>query len=216
MVALKVLTLGSPPDRPSRLARHRWESYALAWLSQESDPRWPAVYDIGQSAVEDGPGVEHYIAREFVEGQTLGQLVGAGKLGLRDGVSVLCAVTMAVERLHRWGIAHRNLDPSNVLVGPGAGTKLIGFGSAGPLEGGRCAPPPSRGVPPEVDVRGLQGMLVWLCATAREPVPRSLDSVQRPSAVATPGTFAEAVGICLRGAWAAEPVGVPDTSRDLC
>jgi hypothetical protein len=46
--------------------------------------------------------------------------------------------------------------------------------------------------------------------------PRSLDSVQRPSAVATPGTFAEAVGICLRGAWAAEPVGVPDTSRDLC
>jgi serine/threonine-protein kinase len=200
VVALKVLTLSPPPDRASRLARHQWESYALAWLSQEPDPRWPPVYDIGQSAVEDGPGVEHYIAREFVEGQTLAQLMGAGKMGVRDGASVLCAVAMAVERLHHWGIAHGNLDPSNILVGPSAGTKLIGFGAAGPLDGGRLAPPPARGVPPEVDVRGLRELLSWLCATAREPIPTRLESVQRSNPVATPGMFAEAVGTCFRRA----------------
>jgi serine/threonine protein kinase len=194
LVALKIPSLGPPSEQPKRLASFHREFHALAMLTHEPDPAFPTLFDVGH----DNAG-EHYLAREFVDGSTLERRATGGALGLREGIRILATVAGAVRELHDRGIAHRNLQPSNVLVGRDGTAKLIGFGLVWALAGSDKLPPGLSGESAEVDVRALRKMLSWLCATLRLPVPASLAAIRQ--FVSAPGAapFEEALRSYLQG-----------------
>jgi len=195
VVALKMPLLGSASEAPLRLARYHNEWNVLRILTWEPDPAVPTLYLVGGGV----PGQPNFYAREFVEGSTLEQLAAARSLTLQEGITVLAAVARAIVRVHTRGIAHCNLHPSNVLVAVDGTPKLIGFGRVELLTGSDMLPPGSAGVLPEVDVRGLQDLLRWLCVTLQQPVPAGLEWVMAPESATTASAFAEDLDSYLRG-----------------
>ncbi len=178
VVALKMFDSASnTPEGPARLRR---EAEALARLTNDADPNFPTLYEIG-----DYQG-HPFLVREFVEGSTFEQLVTAKALSLREAVSVLAAVARAVQRVHGRGFAHRNLQPSNILVAAGGTPKLIGFGRVGLLAGSSMLPPGASGVPAGIDVQALKEMLSWLGAAFGQAPPPT-------ASVGDPTVFAEAL-----------------------
>lgn len=72
-----------------------------------------------------------YIAMEFLEGQTLTQLVDAeGPLAEPRAINVLVQICDALQEAHAQHIVHRDLKPSNVIILQGDKVKLVDFGIA--------------------------------------------------------------------------------------
>jgi serine/threonine protein kinase len=179
-------------EAPLRISRFRREAHALALLTCQPDPDFPTLYDVGECRGQP------YLTREFVDGRTLEELGSSGALGLREGLAILAAVAEVVEKVHGRGFAHRNLQPSNVLVVEAGRPKLIGFGLVGLVTGSELLPPGVRGVSTEVDIRALQEMLNWLGEVLCEPIPPSLEAIQQPDSVGSAGAFAALLGKWLQ------------------
>jgi hypothetical protein len=73
-----------------------------------------------------------YIAYEYVPGRTLRQALAAGELGDRDAVEAAAQLLDALAHAHAKGIVHRDVKPSNVLLGESADidVRLLDFGLA--------------------------------------------------------------------------------------
>ncbi|HVO53726.1 MAG TPA: PASTA domain-containing protein [Solirubrobacterales bacterium] len=112
-VALKVLHRHFAQDREF-VARFQREAEAAAALQH---PNIVSVYDRGE--VE---GV-NYIAMQYVQGQTLKQLIERG-LAPEQAVALVRQVLEAARAAHRQGIVHRDLKPQNVIV-DGEGKALV-------------------------------------------------------------------------------------------
>ncbi|HKD19923.1 MAG TPA: serine/threonine-protein kinase, partial [Thermoanaerobaculia bacterium] len=118
-VAVKVL-----PARLSSSAesRQRFEREAKT-ISQLSHPHICALYDVGSE------GETEYLVMEYLEGETLTDRLGRGRLPneqlLRYGVEI----AEALDAAHRQGIVHRDLKPGNVMLTK-SGVKLLDFGLA--------------------------------------------------------------------------------------
>jgi eukaryotic-like serine/threonine-protein kinase len=96
------------------------------------------VVDVfGFGRLDDG---RCYLIMDLLEGETLGDRLRRGALGLDDAVAILDQASEGLEATHDQGIVHRDLKPENVflLAGRGAGplVKLLDFGIAKLLEGG--------------------------------------------------------------------------------
>jgi serine/threonine protein kinase len=86
--------------------------------------------DVGQ---ENGSS---YLIMEFVEGQTLRELVKIrGGLDLGRGIDMALQLVRALEYAHGEGITHRDLKASNVLVSSTGTAKVVDFGLASFVEG---------------------------------------------------------------------------------
>jgi serine/threonine protein kinase len=191
-VALKVPDLTPESERSARVQRFLQECRALAYLTVGPDCGIPRLY-----AVTWYPAGHPFCARELVAGRSLEQLATAGSLDRRGGLMVVAQAARVVHWVHEQGFAHRNLTPDNVLLA-GDGTQwLIGFGRVGLLAGSPLLPAEAAGTPAEVDVRGLQELLRWLCAALRQPLPAGLRRAIDPGAVPTAGAFGEAVASYL-------------------
>ena len=108
VVALKVMhpELARHEEFVSRFIR---EAKTAARLTH---PNIVAVFD--QSA--DGGHV--YLVMEFVDGQTLRELLGdRGRFTPREALEVLAPVLSALGAAHRGGMVHRDVKPENVLIG---------------------------------------------------------------------------------------------------
>jgi hypothetical protein len=73
-----------------------------------------------------------YIAYEYVPGRTLRQALAAGELSDREVVEAAAQVLDALAHAHAKGIIHRDVKPSNVLLGESDGidVRLLDFGLA--------------------------------------------------------------------------------------
>ncbi len=123
-VALKVLLpeVATDPDRLARLTR---EAQVLASLNHANIA---SIYGF-----EDLDDVRA-IVMEFVEGQTLAQLIARGPIPITEALSIARQIADALAAAHEQGIVHRDLKPANVKVRADGCVKVLDFGIAKPLE----------------------------------------------------------------------------------
>ncbi len=76
-----------------------------------------------------------FIVMEFVPGETLETVLArGGALDLSVALDYICQICNAVDHAHRQGVLHRDLRPSNVLVGASGLLKVADFGTSRFLE----------------------------------------------------------------------------------
>jgi Tol biopolymer transport system component/predicted Ser/Thr protein kinase len=122
-VAIKVL--GSSTFSAEREKRFVQEAKAASSLNHANIV---TIYDIDTQEV-DGKAI-HYIAMEYVAGETLDHLIGRKGLGVRTALKYAAQVADALAAAHAAGIVHRDLKPSNVIVTPQGVVKILDFGLA--------------------------------------------------------------------------------------
>ena len=83
------------------------------------------IFDAGN--LPDG---RHFIVMEFVEGETLSQVLAReGRFTPSRAIGIATQICDVLEEAHRLGIVHRDLKPSNILLGP-RGVCVLDFGVA--------------------------------------------------------------------------------------
>src|SRR5262245_34492357 len=109
-VALKVL----PPSKaknPQLLARFNREAKFVTRLNHANVVR---SFEFGES------GGLHFIALEFLEGETLDEVLKRrGRLTVPEAVRVIFQALQGSQHLHEQGIVHRDLKPANLMLVPG-------------------------------------------------------------------------------------------------
>jgi serine/threonine protein kinase/tetratricopeptide (TPR) repeat protein len=125
-VALKILPEGLRED-PERRQRFLREARAVAKLAH---PNITAIHEIGEADGRD------FLAFEYVEGQTLEELVRARPIPLAELVDLALPLADALAYAHERGIVHRDLKPANVMVSSRGHPKLLDFGLAKVLHDG--------------------------------------------------------------------------------
>ena len=120
-VALKLLPADLTRD-PSRVLRFEQEARAASALSH---PNVCTIHALG----ETGDG-QHYIAMEYVEGETLRQRLATTRLSIREALDIAIQVAAALSAAHAAGIVHRDIKPENVMLRPDGFVKVLDFGLA--------------------------------------------------------------------------------------
>ncbi|GAA1873189.1 Stk1 family PASTA domain-containing Ser/Thr kinase [Pseudonocardia ailaonensis] len=131
-VAIKVLRADLARD-PQFQLRFRREAQNAAALNH---PAIVAVYDTGETQSEFGP--LPYIVMEFVDGQTLREIVKTtGPLSQQRVIEVMADVCAALDFSHRHHIIHRDVKPANIMITTGGAVKVMDFGIARALGEGQ-------------------------------------------------------------------------------
>lgn len=123
-VAIKVLpeTLAQDPDR---LARFQREAQVLALLNH---PNIAHIYEIGEH------NDRHFIAMEFIDGETLTMKLHRDKDPLSTLLGVLSHIAEGLAKAHAAGVVHRDLKPDNVIIARDGYAKILDFGLAKLIE----------------------------------------------------------------------------------
>lgn len=118
--ALKVLRAGelTTVDTVKRFQR---EARLAAKLKH---PHIVAVHDAGE---EDGL---HYIAMEYIDGETLAARLMARRGRIREHIVIMEKVARAVAYAHEREIVHRDLKPANVMIDREGEPHIMDFGLA--------------------------------------------------------------------------------------
>src|SRR5437660_8274806 len=102
---------------------HRFEKEARA-VSALNHPNILTIYEVGELRQM------HFIATEFVEGQTLRQRLHKSRLNLSEALDISIQVAAALTAAHAAGIIHRDLKPENIMVRTDGFVKVVDFGLA--------------------------------------------------------------------------------------
>lgn len=145
-VALKILPaeVASHRDRMERFVR---EAKAAAALNH---PNIAHIYEIGESA-----GV-NFIAMEFIDGQTLRELIHRGQVDLPKLLRYLQHAAEGLAKAHAAGIVHRDLKPDNIVVTRDGHAKILDFGLAKLIGPAGETPAPKGEISSEVATAILQ------------------------------------------------------------
>src|SRR3989442_3704810 len=119
-IALKILTAEVARDQ-QRLRRFLQEARAASALSH---PNVAHIYEIGEA---EGA---HFIAMEYIEGQTLDAKIGGRPLSVTEIVDLGIQLAEALDEAHSKHIIHRDIKPSNIVVTQGGRLKVLDFGLA--------------------------------------------------------------------------------------
>jgi eukaryotic-like serine/threonine-protein kinase len=119
-VALKLLPRTFSHDH-ERLRRFEREARLVSALNH---PNILTIYEIGVT------GDAHFIATEFVDGQTLRDRLRSGPLVLSDALEHAIQIATALAAAHEAGIVHRDIKPENVMLRRDGVVKVLDFGLA--------------------------------------------------------------------------------------
>ncbi|MDP9046160.1 MAG: serine/threonine protein kinase [Pseudomonadota bacterium] len=125
-VALKLPHIEWSADLDDRLQRER---DILASLAHENIAR---IHDAGF----DGQG-RPFLALEYIEGQPIDLYARDQRLPTGERLRLLLQVARAVAHAHSRLVVHRDLKPANILVTAAGEVRLLDFGIAQLLDGGR-------------------------------------------------------------------------------
>ncbi len=120
LAAIKVLT-GDYALNEERLHRFEREAYAASSLNH---PNIVTIYEFGSEA-----GL-HFIATEYVEGESLRQQIRSAQMDLRQVVDISIQVASALAAAHQTGIVHRDIKPENIMLRRDGYVKVLDFGLA--------------------------------------------------------------------------------------
>jgi Tol biopolymer transport system component len=124
-VALKLLPVQYTRDT-ERVRRFQTEAKAASALNH---PNLLTIHDVGEA--DD----QHFIATEYVEGQTLRQLLQRGPVPATQVIEIALQLADALAAAHQAGIVHRDIKPENVMLRPDGYVKVLDFGLAKLTEG---------------------------------------------------------------------------------
>jgi serine/threonine-protein kinase len=127
-VALKLLLRGTL-GHATRRERFRREALVLSRLSH------PGVATIFDFDVQDG---YDFLVMEFVAGGTIESRIASGPLPVDSILTMGAAIADALDNAHRQGILHRDLKPGNVVLTADGHPKILDFGLAVLLSGGKA------------------------------------------------------------------------------
>jgi serine/threonine-protein kinase len=119
-VALKIL----PPEfaedkgRMSRFVREAKSASAL------NHPNILTIYEFGTE------GATHFLASEFIDGETLRDRLQRAPLTLKDALDIAVQTTQALATAHEAHIIHRDIKPENVMLRKDGIVKVLDFGLA--------------------------------------------------------------------------------------
>jgi eukaryotic-like serine/threonine-protein kinase len=119
-VAIKLL----PPELTNnhdRLRRFGQEARAASALNH---PNILTIYDIDEEAGT------HFIATEYIDGQTVRQRLANGRLLQAEAIDITVQISAALAAAHEAGIVHRDIKPENVMVRRDRLVKVLDFGLA--------------------------------------------------------------------------------------
>ncbi len=119
-VALKILprNVAANRDRMERFVREAKSAAAL------NHPNVAHIYEIGES------NGTHFIAMEFIDGQTLREKIHGDKAPLPKLLKYLIQVAQGLSKAHAAGIVHRDLKPDNIMITRDDYAKILDFGLA--------------------------------------------------------------------------------------
>ncbi len=123
-VALKVVPEAFAKD-PQRMSRFAREAKVLAVLNHANIA---AVYGL------ENDGETHALVMELVEGETLQERIGRGRIPIDEAARIGLELAKAMEYAHEKGIVHRDLKPANVMLDAEGHVKVLDFGLAKALE----------------------------------------------------------------------------------
>jgi serine/threonine protein kinase/Tfp pilus assembly protein PilF len=118
--ALKLL----PDAYTQDLARVRRFEQEAVTASSLNHPNIITIYEIGQASGA------HFIATEFVEGETLRQLMTRERLRPQSILDIAVQISSALSAAHAAGIVHRDIKPENIMLRRDGYVKVLDFGLA--------------------------------------------------------------------------------------
>ena len=119
-VALKILPAELAANQ-DRMRRFVLEAKAASALNH---PNILTIYEIDQT--ESG----HFIATEFIDGQTLRQRMQKSPPNLSQSLDLATQIAGALAAAHAAGIVHRDIKPENVMLRRDGIVKVLDFGVA--------------------------------------------------------------------------------------
>ena len=119
-IALKLL----PSDFTSNQERLRLFQREARAASALNHPNIITIHEVGEG------DNRHFIAAEFVEGQTLRQKLANGPLKMREALDIAFQMAMALTAAHDAKIIHRDVKPENIIVRRDRIVKVVDFGLA--------------------------------------------------------------------------------------
>src|ERR1051325_1626397 len=104
-----------------RVRRFQQEARAASALNH---PNIITIYEISET------DSRHFIATQFIDGETLFESLKAGCLKLDEALDVAVQVASALRAAHRAGIVHRDIKPGNIMLRTDGIVKVLDFGLA--------------------------------------------------------------------------------------
>ena len=123
LVALKIPRF--PANATQRVRRFQGEAKAAARLRH---PHIVAVYDSGQE------GGKYFIASEYVDGTTLGQVIKDGVPTFEKSAGWVRLLAEAFAYAHASGVVHRDIKPENIMIDAQQRPQIMDFGLAKQLD----------------------------------------------------------------------------------
>ena len=120
-VAIKVLS-AELSDNPSIIKRFKRESLIIAQLNHPN-----IIHVIDKGTTSSGRPV---FIMEFVEGQTLSEIIADGVLTFNRKIDLLIQICKGLGYAHKLDVIHRDIKPANILIDGEGNARLLDFGIA--------------------------------------------------------------------------------------